>query len=96
MKEVVTKKNELDTKVSEIQVKKSRERVNKTDVPTNSIEDSLKVARAIWDNYAGKPTAPINVAFALHVSPQSSNWRYMTGSSIAYGLTVGGYVEQVR
>lgn len=67
-----------------------RSKVSQTDIPSLSLEDSLRIAQGLWDNYAGRPTAPHDVAIALHISPTSSAWRTLTGSSIAYGLTDGG------
>lgn len=49
------------------------------------------IAQALWENYAGKATAPYDVALALDLSPTSGRWRSLCGSSIAYGLTKGGY-----
>ncbi|MBA4054861.1 MAG: hypothetical protein C0490_09130 [Marivirga sp.] len=68
-----------------------RKYVSQADIPLYSLEDSLKIASAIVDNYAGKPTAPFQVATAMDLSPGSSNWRKLTGASIAYELTDGGY-----
>ncbi len=59
--------------------------------PRVTLEKALVIAQAIWENYAGKPTAPHDVALALDLSPTSGPWRSLCGSSIAYGLTAGGY-----
>ncbi len=71
--------------------KKQRSRVSQTDIPNFTLEEALKVPKAIIDNFAGKPTAPLQIAVALDISPGSSNWRNLSGASIAYGLTNGGY-----
>lgn len=68
-----------------------RSKVSQTEFPNNSLENALKIARAIWDNFAGKGAAPHDVAMALDLSPTSGGWRNLCGSSIAYGLTEGGY-----
>jgi hypothetical protein len=70
---------------------KKLSRVSQTDFPSLPLGQALKVAQGLWDHYAGKSAAPHNVALAIDVSPTSSAWRVLTGSSIAYGLTDGGY-----
>lgn len=51
----------------------------------------MKIACALWENFAGKGAAPHNVAMALELSPTSGGWRNLCGASIAYGLSEGGY-----
>src|SRR6185437_14098565 len=68
-----------------------RSRVSQSDVPAYSLDQALRIAEAIAENYASKPTAPLDVAAALTLSPASSQFRMMCGASIAYGLTEGGY-----
>jgi predicted nucleotide-binding protein len=70
---------------------KKRAYVSQTDVPNNSLEDALRISRALVDNYAGKGATPLQVASALNMSPSSGTFRNLCGSSIAYGLTSGGY-----
>ncbi len=66
-------------------------RISQTDIPAVSLEQALKVAQSIWEDYGGQETAPHDIAIALDISPTSSAWRTLTGASIAYGLTEGGY-----
>lgn len=68
-----------------------RSRVSQTDVPAYSLDQAIRIPQAIAENYALKPTAPLNVAAALSISPSSSLFRMLCGASIAYGLTEGGY-----
>lgn len=68
-----------------------RSRISQSDFPNISLEDALRIAKGLWDNYAGKGAAPHNVAMALDLSPTSGGWRNLCGASIAYGLTEGGY-----
>jgi predicted nucleotide-binding protein len=70
---------------------KKRVRISQSDVPLYSLDEALKVPRAIIENYAGRPTTPLNVASALNMLPNSSSFRMLTGSAIAYGLTDSGY-----
>jgi hypothetical protein len=60
-------------------------------VPAYSLNEALRVAAAICDNYASKPTKPLEVAAAMNLAPNSSHFRMLTGAAIAYGLTSGGY-----
>jgi len=68
-----------------------RSRLSQQDVPSCSIEKALRVARAIGENYGFKPSSPIQIARALNVQPTSGPFKMLTGASIAYGLTTGGY-----
>jgi predicted nucleotide-binding protein len=68
-----------------------RVRVSQSDVPAYSLDDALRVAAAIADNYASAPTKPLEVAAAMNLAPNSSHFKMLTGSAIAYGLTSGGY-----
>jgi predicted nucleotide-binding protein len=71
--------------------KERASRVNQADVPRYGLDEALRIASAIIDNYAGVPTPPLRVAKAINASPTSSGFRMLCGSSIAYGLTTGGY-----
>ena len=70
--------------------KAKQARVSQSDVPAYSLDEALRVAAAILDNYAGQPTNPLDVAAAMNLAPNSSHFRMLTGSAIAYGLTSGG------
>lgn len=75
---------------------KHRNYVKQTDVPRYSLEETLKVARAISEQHAKQPTKPLDVAFALDLTPGAKVFEYVTGASIAYGLTEGGaQAEQI-
>ena len=68
-----------------------RSKISQSDIPNVSLEHALKIAMALWENFAGKGAAPHNVAMALDLSPTSGGWRNLCGASIAYGLSEGGY-----
>jgi len=70
---------------------KGRKYLSQTDVPSYSLVQALRVPQAIADNYGKNPVKPLRVAEALAMSPGSSTFRMLTGASIAYGLTEGGY-----
>ena len=61
--------------------------VMQRDLPAYTLEDALKVPKAIVDEYGGKPTRPIDVAHALNMMPTSSSFRMLCGAALAYGLT---------
>ena len=42
-----------------------RSRVSQADVPAYSLDQALRIAEAIGENYAFKPTAPIHLAAGL-------------------------------
>jgi predicted nucleotide-binding protein len=65
--------------------------LSQSDVPSYSLEEALRIPRAIVENYAGGPVSPIQLAQALDVTPTSGPFRMLAGASIAYGLTSGGY-----
>ncbi len=69
---------------------KKREYLSQADVPSMPLDQALKVPRAIMENYAGSPTAPLKVAKALDIEPKGSKLRMLCGASLAYGLIDGG------
>jgi predicted nucleotide-binding protein len=64
--------------------------VKQSDVPAHGLRDSLRVAEALRDEYAKQPAKPIDVARVLQLGPQGSQFKTITGASIAWGLTEGG------
>lgn len=85
MAKSVSKKSKKETTA------KKRSRVSQSDIPSYPISQAIRIAAAIFDNYAGDPTSPLKVAQALDMTPSSGGFRMLTGASVAYGLTVGGY-----
>lgn len=71
--------------------KARKPRVSQEDVPGYSLEQAIKVAQAIADTNAYKPTRPLAVAQAMNVTPSSGGFRGVTGAAVAYGLTTGAY-----
>lgn len=68
--------------------------LSQTDVPGSSLENALRVPKAITEHYAGGPVTPLQLAAALEMTPTSGPFRSLCGTSIAYGLTEGGYNAQ--
>jgi len=75
---------------------KLRTYISQADIPAFSLQNAVKIAAAIGDNYGFKPSTPLQVAKALSVSPATSSFKMLTGAAVAYGLTEGGYsVESI-
>lgn len=67
-----------------------RAQVSQVDVPAYSLDEALRIPRAIGDNYGYKGTKPLNVAAAMSMQPNSGPFRMLAGAAVAYGLTAGG------
>ena len=72
-------------------LKKKQTRLSQSKCPAVSIEEVLIIPKAIKDNFAGQAAPPLLLAEACKISPTSSNWRYLTGAAVAYGLIDGAY-----
>ena len=70
-------------------------RISQTDVPTHGLMRALRVAEALAQEHGKQPTRPMLVAQAMKLKPTGSYFRTLCGSSIAYGLTKGGYNARV-
>ncbi|HEY8938163.1 MAG TPA: TIR domain-containing protein [Cyclobacteriaceae bacterium] len=64
--------------------------IKQSDVPLMSLDEALRIPQAILDHYAGKPSQPIYVAKALNIDPNGSQFKFITGAAIGYGLIEGG------
>jgi len=62
-----------------------------SDFPKHTLEEALRVARALTDKNGGRPLPPIETAEAVEMSPGSSEFRTILSSSIKYGLTTGSF-----
>lgn len=58
--------------------------------PSMSLADALRMPVAIEDEASGMSVSRLTLAELLDVSPSSSNFRELVGSSRMYGLTAGG------
>jgi predicted nucleotide-binding protein len=61
-----------------------------SDFPQVILQEAQKIATALINDFGGKEGSPPDVALAAKISPTSSTWPTITGSSIAYGLSEGG------
>jgi hypothetical protein len=66
-----------------------RVRVSQSDIPAYSLDDALRVAYAISNEYGKQPTRPVEVAAALQVMPNSGPFKMITRAAVAYGVTDG-------
>lgn len=57
--------------------------------PRRTLEQALRVARAIKEYNGGNPWVPAEVAGALNLGPRSSNFFYISAASRDHGLTSG-------
>jgi hypothetical protein len=72
------------------QATKKRTYLSQSDVPAHSLDDALRVASAIADQYGKQPTNPVDVATALQLMPTGGHFKTLTGAAVAYGITGGG------
>ncbi len=63
--------------------------------PPFSLEESLAIAKVIWENNSGKPMRRLTIFDALKRSPSSGAGRQLVTSSSGYGLTQGSYAAEV-
>lgn len=57
--------------------------------PRRTLEQALRVPRALKEKNGGNPWLPKEVAVVLDVGPTSGNYYYLTAASRDYGFTVG-------
>jgi predicted nucleotide-binding protein len=69
----------------------NKKRLSQSDLPGVSVNEALRIALAIRDNYAMSPATPLDIGKAIGIAPTTGKFRTLTGASIAYGLTTGGY-----
>lgn len=84
------KKQSADEPADEPPAKKKQVKVRQSDVPRHTIEEALRVARALSDQYGKQSTRPLEVAKAMGMAPTTGKFETLTGASIAYGFTEGG------
>lgn len=83
----VAKKSPMPPKA----VEKTRSYMSQEDIPAYDLEQALLVAKALFQQYGGDASTPLDVAAAMDLTPTSGKFRMLCGASIAYGLTTGGY-----
>jgi hypothetical protein len=68
---------------------KRRTSISQNDLPRFALSEALRIAQALIDDHAGRATPPYLVAESVGLSVGSSNFRDLSSSSVAYGLTDG-------
>jgi hypothetical protein len=72
-----------------------RQQVSQADVPSMTLEDALRVPRALAE-YAFRPVSPLDAAKAIGMQPKSGTFRNLMGAAWAYGLTdSGAYADKI-
>lgn len=69
--------------------------LSQSDVPRASLNEALRIPRALAEQYGKHPATPVDVGAAIGIRPTSGGFRDLAGSSIAYGMTEGGYNADV-
>ncbi len=64
--------------------------ISQSKIPILTLSEAIRLAQSMYDDFAGKPTPPHQLAMAVDISPTSSGWQDLCGASIAYGITAGG------
>lgn len=64
--------------------------ISQSKIPQLTLSEAIRLPQSLYDDFAGKPTAPHQLAISVDISPTSSGWQDLCGASIAYGLTSGG------
>lgn len=72
------------------QKKEKRVYFKQADFPQSSLQQAQRIPSALVDNFGAKEGSPPDIALSIEISPTSSAWPNLAGSSIAYGLTDGG------
>jgi len=88
-------KAKKQSKAEPAKVPEARSIVKQSDFPSLTLEQALRIPRALWDDFAGKSAAPHEVALSIDMTPTSGPWRSLCGAAIAYGLTEGGCNAEV-
>lgn len=61
--------------------------------PRNSLEDSLRVPKIIWEENGGNPVTILDIPKKVNYSPNSSTFAELLRSSSRYGLTEGSWQQ---
>lgn len=91
-KSMAHKKTEKDRAAGTQKGRASEKRTyfKQADFPQTTLQQAQKIASALVDNFGGTQGSPPDIALSIGISPTSSGWPGLAGSSVAYGLTEGG------
>jgi hypothetical protein len=87
MKKDKTEETPGDSKTLKTIASAKRAYFKQADFPQTDLQQAQKIASALVDNFAAKEGSPPDIALAIGISPTSSAWAPLAGSSVAYGLT---------
>jgi len=89
---MVQRKDESDDVLPDASSKQrpKKQYLSQSDVPRYPLDDALRVANAISDQYGKQATSPLDIAVALDMKPSSGPFRYLCGAALAYGIADGG------
>jgi hypothetical protein len=86
----MVKKSSVEEPLAGAEEPTKRVKVSQADIPAYSLEEAMRVPKAIVDSYNSKPVTPLRLAAAMKVGPTTGPFKMITGAAIAYGLTEGG------
>jgi CAP12/Pycsar effector protein, TIR domain len=72
------------------QAKRASGRVSQSDVPSHTLDEALRIPKALSDEYGKRPASPVDVGAAIGLQPTTGKFRSLAGAALAYGLTDGG------
>jgi hypothetical protein len=59
--------------------------------PAVTLEEALKIPNAIKTKNGGNPWAPEQIGYAVGMSAKRTEFFYLAGGAVSYGLTIGGW-----
>lgn len=83
----------IDTGVKRIKTNDDKKKTHfkQTSIPLCSVKEALVVPEIMFREMNVAESTPLQVSLNLGLTPKSSRWRILSGASIAYGFTVGGW-----
>lgn len=67
-----------------------RPKLMQSAIPSGSLDEALRVARAVYSAAGTASATPFDVAQQLDLTPGAGRWRELSGTAIAFGLVEGG------
>lgn len=88
----MSEENESE-QIEQTEKRKSGRRSGGLYFPAHSLQDAIRVAKAIWEYNAGNQFAILDLAQKLSYSPSTGNFIALIRSSQRYGLTEGSWQQ---
>jgi len=67
-----------------------RPKLMQSAIPAGSLDDAMRVARAVYSAAGTGAATPFEVAKQVDLTPGAGRWRELSGTAIAFGLVEGG------